>query len=113
MSGELEVAVETFVATAAADPSREVRPKLWRVRVNGMHAGFVGWKPGSKLLMHLRFSPEEMRHIESEVAKQLLKLNDWTPPEDSDFSVESVVPAEVPEEKVKPSDDGIDIEDFE
>ena len=81
-----------MVARAKANKKRAVYPKLWRVRVDGLHAGFMPWRPGSKLLMHLRhFSPEEMRFIESEVERQVAELT-GNPP----FKVDSVVPREPP-----------------
>lgn len=103
----MDVKVETFIATSAKDPRREVRPKLWRVRVDNRHAGFMPWKPGSKLLMHLRFAPEEMKFIEKEVARQVALLTD-----DKERVVESVSPSEIPEAALKEEEE-FDASDFD
>ena len=70
----MKVDIEEFVATSAADSRREVRPNLWRVRVDGMHAGFIPRPVDSvpkncKLLLHLRFSNAERAEIEKQVSE--------------------------------------------
>ena len=70
----MKVDVEEFIATSAAVANRTVRPKLWRVRVDGMHAGFIPRQGDSvpkncKLLLHLRFSDAELADIEKQISE--------------------------------------------
>lgn len=69
----MKVDIEEFVATSAADSRREVRPNLWRVRVDGVHAGFIprhgdSVQKNCKLLLHLRFTDEQRAEIETHVS---------------------------------------------
>ena len=71
----MKVDIEEFIATSAADSRREVRPKLWRVRVDGIHAGFIPRHGDSvpkncKLLLHLRFSDAERSEIEKQISER-------------------------------------------
>lgn len=103
----MDVKVEQFVSRAIRDPSVVVYPRLWRVWVDGAHAGVMGKQDGAKLLMHLRYPPEMQAEIEKEVAKQVAVLSG---------KVVEKVGSVVPAERVEPAtlqDDGIDADDFQ
>lgn len=46
----------------------------YRVRVDGKHAGFIGFAKGSKVLLHGTWTPNEQAQIEMEVS-QLVGLD--------------------------------------
>lgn len=86
----MNVSIEEFVATSSTVANREVRPKLWRVRVNGMHAGFIprhgdNVPENCKLLLHLRFNDAEREEIEKQISEHFGK------------TLQSVQPSEVVE----------------
>lgn len=102
----MEVSVEEFVATSAADPNRKVYPKLWRVRVDKLHAGFIarlgdGIPPNAKLLLHLRFPDDERAEIEKQISEHFGR------------SVGSVQPSEMPEMEPEVDDVILDFEEEE
>ena len=70
----MEVKVEEFIATSFRDRKTVVKPALWRVRVDGMHAGFIkrkgnGLAEGAKITFHLRYPEWEREEIERKVAE--------------------------------------------
>lgn len=100
----MDVKVETLVMRSLANPKREVRPRQYRVRVDGMQAGFIGWDPGSKLMLHRRYSPIEVKEIEDKVKQQLFLENE----------VQSEMPPDVPPELMKrPDDEELPVDDLE
>ena len=64
----MDVTIEPFISASVAT-GKEVRFEQYRIRVNGQHAGYMGTKPGSKILLTTRFTPMEVSQIELEVAK--------------------------------------------
>jgi len=105
----MKIKVEQFVSHAIRDPKIIVYPRLWRIWVDGNHAGVMGKQDGAKLLMHLRYPPEMQATIEKEVAKQVAVLAGK-----AEVKVGgSVVPAEFKESTTTLQDDGIDADDFE
>ena len=62
------VTIEPLVGRSLIDPNREVRTKLYRIRVDGKHAGTVPHAPGSGICLSTRFSPLEITEIENQVA---------------------------------------------
>ena len=80
----MKVTVEPFISRVRG--GREVRHKQYRIRVDGQHAGVKGFAPEAPVLLHIRYSPLELKEIEKQVAK-LLELD----------STVAKVPPEIPE----------------
>jgi hypothetical protein len=103
----VDVKVETFTAKGLAT-GKDVTPRIYRVRVDGMVAGFIGWQPDAKLTFHRRYSPIECAEIEKKVAESLAESQGDAAVE----QVESVTPPAAPEgffrSKTSANDDDLD-----
>lgn len=64
----VKVAIEPFIGSCAAT-RKPVRFSQYRVRVDGLHAGLVGFHEGAKVLLSVNFSPLEIKEIEQKVAE--------------------------------------------
>ena len=62
----MDVKLEPFVGKSVAS-GREVRFDQYRIRVDGKHAGLIGTHEGARALMSTRFTPLEMKEIESQI----------------------------------------------
>lgn len=100
----LKVTVEPFIGNSVLKnpdgSNKPVRFDQYRVRVDGMHAGFIGFAPGSKLMLTLRFSPIEIDEIEKQVAGLVGSENQ-----------QSVTVPDVPAELLNPDSEDWDDDD--
>lgn len=70
----MDVTIEPFIGKSVAT-GQPVRYEQYRIRVDGKHAGYVGFAPNSPVLLTNRFGPVELKEIESKVA-ELLERDD-------------------------------------
>lgn len=103
----MDVKVETFSARGLGS-GRNVTPRVYRIRVDGMVAGFMGWQRGAKLTFHRQYSPIDRVEIEKKVAESLAESQGDAAVE----QVESVTPPAAPEgffqSKTSANDDDLD-----
>ena len=66
----MEVALEEHTGKSFAT-GRVVRFEQYRIRVDGEHAGFIGYAPGSKILLQPGYSPRQQAEIELQISKIL------------------------------------------
>lgn len=70
----MDVTIEPHIGHSITT-GKEVRLNQYRIRVDGKHAGFVGFASGAPVLLHTRFSPIEITDIENQVAFLKKDLN--------------------------------------
>ena len=101
----MEVTIEPMVMQSLADPRREVRPRLYRIRCDGVMAGYVHHDNGSGISLIRRYSPIEVTEIENQVSMLKNDLSELPA---------TAMPADVPAEFYnKPKDEweGTDFDD--
>ena len=106
----MKITIEPFTGTSmmrnADGTDRKVKFDQYRVRVDGNHAGYLGFSVGSKLMLTEKFSPIQVAEIEKSVAQLVGNENQET-------EVVPDVPAELLEEN-NPSEEWEDDEnDFD
>lgn len=101
----MEVTVEPFIGksmrTNPDGSERLVRFDQYRVRVDGMHAGYIGTQKGAKLMLTTKFTPMEADEISEKVA-EIIKQEKTAP---------NIVP-DVPAELLNPSSESEDLDDI-
>ena len=63
----MEVTLEPHIGVGCGS-KKPVKLNQYRVRVDGQHAGFVGWDSGAPVLLTSKFTPMELTEIENQVA---------------------------------------------
>ena len=66
----MDVKVERMFCNSLAD-NKKVEPQQYRVRVDRLVAGYIGWHEGAKLMLIKSFGPIEREEIEKKVAEQM------------------------------------------
>lgn len=62
----MDVTIEPFIGLSNAN-RQPVRFEQYRIRVDGLTAGYVGYQPNAKICLITRFSPIEVEEIEKKV----------------------------------------------
>lgn len=66
----LVATIEPFIGTGVIS-KQPVAFEQYRVRVNGMTSGYIGFAAGSKLCLIRKFGPVEIKELEQQVSKLL------------------------------------------
>ena len=96
----MDVSVEPFLGRSV-HTGKDVAFEQYRIRGDGMSSGYVGFKPGSKVLLTSRFSPIQRAEIEKQVAEIV----------QSDSAGSSQIP-DVPDDVLNPPEED-DLDDLD
>lgn len=96
----MHVALEQHIGKSMAS-GREVRLPQYRIRVDGVTCGYIGFHEGAKICLTQRFGPIERKEIERQVG-ELIERN-----------VASAQVAEVPPEMLNTNTEEVDVDDFD